>query len=61
MVIQASTLTAVGIDERPRDLAITRFSEGSIVPELAAVPVWGAVSDVLLCNVGTEVEDRPAS
>lgn len=61
MVVQTSALTALGVNQRSRNLASARLSEGSIVPELAAVHVWRTVADVLLRNVGTEIEDRPAS
>ena len=61
MVVQTSTLTALVIDQRSCNLASTRLGEGSVVPELAAVPVFLTVTDVLLRDVGTEVEDRPTS
>jgi len=61
MVAQTGTHAALAVDQGSCNSANTRLSDGSIVPEIAAVPVWRAVTNVLLCDVGTEVEDGPAS
>lgn len=61
MVVQTGALAALFVDQRSCDLASTRLCEGSIVPELAAVPVWRPVADVLLRDVGTKIKDGPTS
>ena len=61
MLVQTGTLAALFVDQRSRDFTSTRLGEGSIVPELAAIPAFVTVTDVILRDVGTKIEDRPTS
>jgi hypothetical protein len=48
------------VEERSRNLAWSGCFEGGIVPELAWVFIWTGTG-VLLCDIGTEVENGPTS
>ena len=64
MVVQAGTHRRAAlriVEQRSRDVALRRFSDGSVVPEIATVPVLCTVTNILLRDVGTEVENGPAS
>jgi hypothetical protein len=60
VVVHAGMHSAIVVEQRSRVVAIRSCSNGSIVPEIAGV-LLSSVTGVRLRDIGTEVENRPAS